>query len=245
MTETIVKEKPILFSAESVRAILDDRKSVTRRVIKQQPPLETSAAQYNPSAFNPDRGWYFRPFGGRAKCPFGQPGDRLWVRETWKYLGTRNAQPNGPLTDDYIQTVVQYAASEDTVCMIDGNFRTRPSWFREGNLSPIHMPRWASRITLEVTGVRVERLQEITNEDAIAEGLKPERGCRSLPALNPTPLPIGTAWSCPVEDTSNTIYPPDLATWPFRTMWDALNVKRGYGWDVNQWVFVIEFRRTD
>lgn len=133
-----MKERPILFSGPMVRAILEGRKTQTRRVVKPQPAHIAGIG----TVLNIDT------ITGKA-CPYGKPGDRLWVRETWD--GVR-LDGGGAL--------VSYRADGDKPVTDDG--RWHPS---------IHMPRWASRITLEVVSVRVERLQEISEEDAMAEGV--------------------------------------------------------------------------
>ena len=133
----MIKEKPILFNTEMVRAILDGRKTQTRRVVdlKKYP-------QYPDKLDSLDA--IFSTFPCQSGCPFGQVGDRLWVRETWA-------------TDD--RKNFFYRADGETY---NAGLKWKPS---------IHMPRAASRITLEITGVRVERLQDISEEDAIAEGI--------------------------------------------------------------------------
>lgn len=148
-----MKERPILFSGPMVRAILEGRKTMTRRVVKPNlfiernggnlPPIEQSHA-------------YFGVFCSRhVSCPYGQPGDRLWVRETWAR----------GMTDEelYYRATDKEITDEER----EEGMRWKPS---------IHMPRWASRITLEVTEVRVERLQGITEADSVAEGIKPLQG---------------------------------------------------------------------
>ena len=141
-----MKERPILFSGEMVRAILEGRKTQTRRIVKDGTPDDWNA------------------------CPYGVIGDRLWVRETWRlwdvlenYVGGQNTATvqykAGPLGSDRVLTVSD--EQRGNLSNLE-NDRWRPSIF---------MPRWASRITLEITGVRVERLQEITEKDALAEGV--------------------------------------------------------------------------
>jgi hypothetical protein len=154
---TATKERPILFSGLMVKAILDGRKTQTRRTIKPQPISEDFAVgEYSPTRIDRNGEEYpgdkvFGLFSADGefgiKCPYGAPGDRLWVRETFICV----ASEPGP-------TVCHYRADDDRDC-----FRGlwRPSIF---------MPRWASRITLEVTGVRAEKLQDISEQDAIAEG---------------------------------------------------------------------------
>ena len=199
--------KPIIMSAESVRAILDGRKTQTRRVIKPQPwwieppHLEgdkwVGAYSTDPNITNPTY---------EARCPF-PVGAEVWVREKWRpvYMTPR------PRTEEL--SVVQYA---------DGSFN-RDDWggckVGETWRSPIFMPRWASRITLEVTGVRAERLQDIDICGAVSEGVPPPRR-----------EPCGAESHDPVQ--------------VYAERWDKLNAKHGYGWDSNPWVWVVEFRTT-
>lgn len=135
-----MKERPILFSGPMVRAILDGRKTQTRRIVKAKhlPFMENLLGGFL------DGKWNQRPL------PYGQPGDRLWVREAW--ANTRG--------DDSLPT---YYRSDERIEDLQRTWK--PS---------IHMPRWASRITLEITGVRVERLQDISDLEARQEGLQPD-----------------------------------------------------------------------
>jgi hypothetical protein len=191
-----MKERPILFSGEMVRAILDDRKTMTRRVIKDVPGITTDVLK---SSISWEWKFAFCPIPSVAsvlsewiKCPYGSPGDRLWVRETWQ---------NNPYGG-----IVYRAGSGIVNC--DGR-GWRPSIF---------MPRWASRITLEITDVRVERLQEINSvrhDDVLKEG-----------------------W--PFEFDSKDENPAEA----FRRLWDSINSKRGYPWASDPWVWVVEFRRV-
>ena len=196
-----MNEHPILFSGPMVRAILDGRKTMTRRVIKDNCPFVTGAY------FDEEtERWYWTTGAERerlptdlclGKCPYGQPGDQLWVRETW--LSYRHLHKNG--RDEAL--LIYRADGEDLPKQARGT-KWRPSIF---------MPRWASRITLEITAVRVERVQDIGDEDAEAEGL---------------------SWC-------NAASPRDK----FQCLWNSLNLKRGYGWDANPWVWVISFKRTN
>lgn len=192
-------ERPILFSAPMVRALLAGTKTQTRRVVKARKC--------------PDIGCELAPseIAGEEHldrlCPYGQPGDRLWVRETWAaphrydHLGPSNIPVDGVRT--------HYAASEDR-----GGLRWRPS---------IHMPRWASRITLEVVGVRVERLQDISQDDARAEGAPPSHTS--------------------IDAVSREFGYPDFPRSWYAQLWDQIN---GPGsWDANPWVWVVEFKRIE
>ena len=180
-----MKEHPILFSGDMVRAILDGRKTMTRRVCKLDLAVVAPTGKIAHSEL-----------AMRAimrKCPYGQPGDRLWVREAF--------------CPDWCDHVIYKA---DGGSAIEAGYTREPRW-----KPSIHMPRWTSRITLEITAVRVERLQDITELDSGREG-DPKQG---LIASENTHI-----------------------DW-FKNLWDSLNSGRGYGWDVNPWVWVIEFKR--
>ena len=155
-----MKERPILFSAPMVRAILDGRKTVTRRIFKPDRMTWDANGRYTTYAMRGGElsttgSGPFKPSSWLHYCPYGQPGeDRLYVRETWAAPHAYDHLPPRLIPQD---ARIHYAATEDR-----GGLLWRPS---------IHMPRWASRITLEVTGVRVETLGVISHEDALAEGV--------------------------------------------------------------------------
>jgi hypothetical protein len=180
-----MSERPILFSGPMVRAILDGIKTQTRRPVKPQPHAGVRSSPFVQSGVEDGH-------GRELRWPLAL-GDWLWVKETWSTEWIMNPG----------DTRVAYRADE---LAFDADYRWRPS---------IHMPRWASRLTLKVTGVRVERLQSISAEDCIAEGLT-------------TTLREHDA-ACDLRDQ-------------FRAMWDATYAKRGYGWETNLWVWVIGFR---
>jgi hypothetical protein len=186
-----MSERPILFSAEMVRAILDGRKTQTRRNIKY---TTEHRGPINPAyleAHKDHPGW-------KDICPYGQPGDLLWVRETWtQYPIELNPEP----CDAW------YKATSNGP---PPPFKWRPS---------IHMPRWASRITLRITDIRVERLQDISEDDARAEG-----------------CPYSAEWAGRFVDRDET-----AKTW-FKSLWNKIN---GPGaWDENPWVWAISFERV-
>ncbi len=195
-------ERPIIFSAPMVRAILDGRKTQTRRAIKPVPTFNGGGACHDADALQQD---FVEPYWVFPEtCKYGKPGDLLWVREAWtQYPIELNPEP----CDAW------YKATSNGP---PPPFKWRPS---------IHMPRWASRITLEVKGVRVERLQDITQKDAIAEGLTKEIA------------PNGhVTWHVPDLLGAQT---PCRA---FRLLWENIN---GPGaWESNPWVWVIEFERV-
>lgn len=164
-----MKERPIIFNAEMVRAILDGRKTQTRRPIKTEAPIQTSPA---------GRPLFYDKYGRRTqpKHQFGSVGDRLWVRETWYQYG-HHCMPmwDGADAEDAYwsgQEKAKYAATDEVgngrVCFGDYHWRKRPS---------IHMSRWASRILLEITNIRVERLWDITEPDILAEGITERFDC--------------------------------------------------------------------
>lgn len=227
-----MKERPMIFNAEMVRAILDGRKTQTRRLVPEwqlpkHSPDNSDDPRYNWMAeAQRDRRYGYGVFGETeeacaeelslmAPCPFGNKRDRIWVRETFQ----------GPLfnldmMDSYCKDSTPFEKPEFCVYKADGvptpefydaddvlHCRWRPS---------IHMPRWASRITLEITGVRVERLASISNESARAEGYPAERAA----------------------DGGDS----DPWLW-FRDLWDGIYPNQSF--KVNPWVWVIEFRRIE
>lgn len=213
-----MKERPILFSAEMILALLREEspKSMTRRIMKPQPRLTPSGLW----AWAPPYSWLLHgtirhESGGQtavdewtSKCPYGQPGSFLWVREAWWHH--KECRP--PFEHTGPQGCVRYEASEAAHAIEPG--RWLPEWYDKK--PSIFMPRWASRLTLEITAVRAERLTDITIEDAQAEGV--------------TPLGIegdGRRWRA-----------------AFRELWDSLNAKRGYGWNDNPFVWAITFKRV-
>lgn len=164
MNDLQVKERPILFSAPMVRAILEGRKTQTRRIVK----LEGNAFVGRMMNGDQKRWPYRNAYDGEAiPCPFGQPGDRLWVRETFQQVAHFTTDESG---ETY---AVKFKRPKEISYVADG-LATGSTGMRSGWSSKkpaIHMPRWASRITLEIVNVRVERLQEIDAADAVAEGM--------------------------------------------------------------------------
>ena len=219
-----MKSRPILFSGSMVRAVLDGSKTQTRRVGKIQSQdfvgLKAEAVRHATLGYQIQATYDAYPGRGTARhaicaCPFGQPGDRLWVRETW-YCDDYQVSRGPYLKPDDLD-VVEARECGTLVYAADGlaPYETeQPAW-----RPSIHMPRWASRITLEITGVRVERLQDISEADAQAEGCALE--CMT---------PIG-------DDSGSAIHGPG----GYIALWESIN---GPGsWDLNPWVWVVEFRR--
>ena len=210
-----MKSRPILFSAPMIRALLAGTKTQTRRICKPQPISVGSAGKrrvYQDSDFK--RAWESIPGTGECDqdrdCPYGRPGDRLWVKETFM----REPHPSEVgLTRDMIP------ATWDMACAFAGIIHYRADPLSEiaadgRNWRPsIFMPRKASRLTLEVVSVRVERLQEISEADAIAEGVHM------------------------ADDEPDMRWNPVQA---YRHLWESIN---GAGsWDANPWVWVVEFK---
>ena len=196
----MTRERPILFSAPMVRAILDGTKTQTRRVVKPahkawiEMPVTHQLGE-----------WDKRPL------PYGKTGDRLWVREAFAivprtaYRCSEGVQQTLRPDDDHDAAIYREGWVRST-----GGFRWRPS---------IHMPRWASRINLEITGVRVEKLQDISVTDALAEGVNVNPDHHGKPRTS--------------------IYSPVQA---YRDLWESIN---GPGsWEANPWVWVVEFKRV-
>jgi len=218
-----MRERPILFSGPMVRAILAGNKTQTRR---------TNGLAYFSSPDNDPDGWCCArvtdghaymvyensPHERAVPCPYGQPGDRilcggdlLYVRETWAAPHAYDHLPPRMIPRD---APIHYAATEDR-----GDLLWRPS---------IHMPRWACRLVLEITRVRVERLQQISDADCWAEGIEEYDGLLDEAEI----CRLAKAMGRSIED------PQPI----FAALWEQIN---GAGaWDANPWVWVMEFRRT-
>ena len=235
-----MKERPILFSGPMVRAILEGRKTQTRRVVKPQPPAEAvdAGCMWAPSKpYNGEWSWLTsktldeaRIVGDDFRCPYGVPGDRLWVRETW----CRKYAENGPVYNaegNLDPSCYWYRATTPDVTNADDLEASpwRPS---------IHMPRHACRLTLEVVAVRVERLQAISEEDAKAEG--PERNIFEGHEAD-WDEDMGYLAYCRHYPHGCECFPNmDARDW-YKDYWDHLNGKGA--WDANPWVWVVEFKR--
>ena len=235
-----MKERGMIFNGEMTRAILDGRKTQTRRIMKAQPsedftPMNMALeADYKARWYTPgivDKGGCLQPAGKEVfgvanenegySCPFGAVGDRIWVREAYRFPASLDdVSPTG-VGEMAVATGYRkpWAPTfyEFTGTFSDGwkGFETPPKVSDAGKLRPsIHMPRWASRILLEITDVRVERLKSISDRDALREG-------------------------CSAADMKSGDCVADV----FARLWASI-----YGaesWNANPWVWVIEFKRVE
>ena len=218
-----MRERGILFSPPMVRACLRavDPKSQTRRLVTPQPDALMPVEGKNwamreiewPADGKYDIGYQAARGDGKLfqviPCPHGVPGDRLWVREGWAVHKAFDSRPGGKLSLDQVEGV-WYCADYD-------DHRPAPfGRYRSGRF----MPRWASRLLLDVVAVRVERLQQISLDDCYAEG-----------CARPNPVRTGSV----VTETDNA------RGW-YLDLWDSLNAKRGAPWSSNPWVWVVEFK---
>lgn len=216
------ESKPILFKPRLVRAILDGRKTQTRRVIKPQPDFQTKGVQWK-SLWIANRGFdIYKAFADIA-CPYGEKGDQLWVREAWNHLQEIDGNLTYLWNDDGTPKMKTFYKAtdpdhEDSYYDPDTDETSYMKW-----KPSIHMPRWASRLTLEIINTRVERIQDISDNDAFAEGCNGPMPCMSG----------GEITECG----------PDTPVHDFKDSWDSINKKRGYGWQDNPWVWVIEFKK--
>lgn len=223
-----MKERPIIMGADSVRAILDGRKTQTRRVVNSRLFIEIDNGDELPILQDsPNFGRILMEYG---RYPYGYIGDRLWVKESWKPGAWRN---DGRVAIDYMaspeltHTPWAYMGEQASQCIHkwlaeveksglvpneQGRYEWEPGKSPLKWKSPLFMPRWASRITLEITDIRVERVQDITEEDARAEG------------------------------TTSPLRYVGALRHKYKHLWDSLNAKRGFSWESNPWVWVIIFK---
>ena len=214
-----MKERGMIFNAEMVRAILDGRKTQTRRPLKWKQTRFTEIGEredgskwpWSEDAENACDFWH--------SCPFGEVGDRIWVREAW----------------------ARYNIDQDSHDMAY-RATTPEDWPEEGRWRPsIHMPRWASRITLEIIDVRVERLNDISHEDAGSEGIHTEVWDQTVVARNyAAEDEFFQFWS---ESMPHYVEMNELFRASFHSLWQSI-----YGddsWQANPWVWVIEFKRVE
>jgi hypothetical protein len=224
-----MKERPILFSAPMIQALLAGTKTQTRRAVKPQ-PVHAFAFIGRDDRPTGEFGLcltHDRVVDKHVRCPYGQPGDRLYVKEKHAFLDVmKSALSRFPLVGggfgpDIWNLCVEYCdGTENDAFSVEGE---KPRQTRERGedrwRQSIHMPRWASRILLEITAVRVERLQDISEADALAEGVNVHPDHQGKPR--------------------GSIYSPVQA---YRDLWESINGPDV--WAVNPWVWVVEFRRV-
>jgi hypothetical protein len=271
--ENEMKDKPIIFSGESVPAILEGRKTQTRRVVSKgnstwgsgpgwghvnfdapHPAVLIDNGYLHVPCHQDEQGHYLK--SGSVECddcgmtwdgtrhrlyPRIEVGTRLWVRETWAahfiWSGCSAEEMFGAFGDG---TCLFYQADGDDAGSATGGCASdqREKRWR----SPMFMPRWASRLTLEVTDVRVERVQKISEADAIAEG------CDELDHIYLPECPDCRGYGVVGPDCDHSRDCKYHCSEPigcFAARWDALNAKRGYSWESNPWVWVYEFKVTE
>ena len=206
-----LKERPILFNTEMIQAVLEGRKTETRRIFKKQ-PIGLFQRFVNTLGYPASLGWLWAGFGYKKdptfyKCPYGQVGDRLWVRETWWRKGKWQL--------DIYKEEYEFVGTKGVAgyCATDPEPDKKYSY----KYPSIFMFRWASRITLEITEIKVERVQDITDGGVAKEG------------VDWSSTEIGNKHGSPAKDT-------------FANLWDSINKKRGFPWESNPWVWVIKFK---
>ncbi|MGK8887586.1 hypothetical protein [Burkholderia gladioli] len=247
-------ENPILFSPPMVAAERRGEKSQTRRPMRPQPYDDYGRLAW---MFAKNRGSWGAPGGAPdpawlARCPYGGPGDQLWVRETFVAFGrwetrfnVKKGRDEWHFVDMTLDTGRQYRYGGDLPNAQRAS--ATPTWWRR---PAIFMPRAASRTQLEVVRTRIERVQEISEADAAAEGVEsPETdrdnhdwaicprcgGTRLYDAIGPNlgVMPDTDCFEC------------DTHIKRFRYLWDSINAERGLAWGVNPWVWVVDFRRME
>lgn len=212
-----MSDRPILFSAPMVRALLDGRKTMTRRIIEpHDPPAKDHSIVRS----------------GHLFTPHHQVGDRLWARETWQ----THSWASDCVTIRYAaeKQTAGFTAQVEQIPYPNGEktaFKYYPPKGPNFWRPSIFMPRWASRLTLIVTSVKVEQLHDISKEDAIAEGIErtDSHFCGGSAYRNYLASGDDVKWLC-----------PPIAS--FSTLWDSINLARGHGWETNPWVVAIGFK---
>jgi len=217
-----VKEKPIMFTSEMVNAILEGRKSQTRRVVRwrsnRADEVHDDETQGNVLLPMKDGSWWpYYVYDGNEiplKCPY--QADTLWVREWWRIHKDY---------DSFNAKICYLAMAGDVIGCVDYKAAPRDEDFWGRWRSSMFMPRWASRINLKVNKIRVEKVNDISEKDALAESC------------------VSDAVVVKVHGVKD--YTGLYACDRFSGLWDSINKKRGYGWYDNPWVWVVEFERID
>ena len=230
-----VKERPIIFSGEMVKAMLDGKKTMTRRVVKSGFINHYKHAHIIRQSTDKKREgkayFYDTPVGSMvlssqlANNHYGKVGDRLWVRETHHVVGG--------IADYEIEEIKQGLQDVKNFVSYKADGYGNPC--DGGWTTPMFMPRWASRILLEIIDIRVERLQDISEADALKEGIRNYNF-----EMEDSPDTYVGYTHLQKDDGKSTLYKtPAIA---FERLWDTLNAKKGYPWSSNPWVWVVEFK---
>lgn len=235
-----MKERPIPMQPDMARATWEDRKTQTRRLVKLSGPFgdlpiidsQGPHMGYEGQEHDPPYTWTFDHLGKGVicvsqdvKCPYGKPGDRLWVKEKYSL----------PYVDDH-RTPTEARENDRELN------RTSMIWY-EGEADqrmgrwrvPRFMPRWASCQLLDVIEIRAQQIQEITSEDAIAEGIWDD----VIPPTGSHPPFLGYGHG--INDGKCLLYPKPQDA--FEKLWDSINAKRGHPWSANDWVWAITYKR--
>ncbi len=234
-----MKDRPILFSGPMVKAILECRKTQTRRVVKLNMSGRVQLSK---------RQWHIDDPNAVLGCPYGQPGDRLWVKETWAAWSSIDDREADEVLGN-CESLVGRGISRGHI-----SYRADPQMHADKWRPSIFMPRWASRVTLEITGVRVERLNDISEADAIAEGIDPlftEEKINERPDLAECRCQwLNYLWhghfgKHGMGNTKSDRWAHQFSSYTnavgsYSSLWESIN---GPGsWDANPFVWVIEFR---
>jgi len=264
-----MKERPIPFNGEMVRAVLAGTKTQTRRIVKERPVA--SGVGWNQWWSEKAQAHVKDEHYAKLHCPYGVPGDRLWVREThatsqfdgrparrvaYRADGTYGAWSSDGEDRHFIrhgQDYRPFAVNRQDRLM-------HPAYYGDKWRPSIHMPRWASRITLEVADVRVERVQDISEADAKAEGISPlfskgeiGRGASYRADIDIDPMPwTNYLWHgrvgltrAQIEGWHHQYSSYKTAIGSFSSLWELINADRGFGWAENPWVWVVEFKGVE
>lgn len=210
-----MKARPILFSGPMIRALLDGRKTQTRRVVKPQPGGDPRDNGYLSDIL--------------TRRPYGKPGELLWVRETTKADYEYN---DSPLLSNYAADnapVLYPGSSKDKHGDPDFGGSRVHWWCKRDSCPSIHMPRWASRLTLVISSVRVERLQDISEADAKAEGIEEVYAHRSF-----------EGWRDYIRSDDHGILQTECPVKSYKSLWQSIN--GAAAWEANPWVWVLEFK---